>query len=38
MSFGARLFRIRAMIGRPLIISFDFGGPENIGRIPNNPF
>ena len=26
MSFGARLFRIRAMIGRPPIMSFDFGG------------
>ena len=26
MSFGARLFRIRAMIGRPPIMSFGFGG------------
>ena len=26
MSFGAGLFRIRAMIGRPPIMSFDFGG------------
>ena len=26
MPFGARLSRIRAMIGRPPIMSFDFGG------------
>ena len=28
MSFGAGLFRIRAMIGRPPVMSFDFGGLE----------
>ena len=38
MSFGARLFRIRAMIGRPPIMSFDFGGPKMEEGFPTIPF
>ena len=37
MSFGAGLFRIRAMIGRSPIMSFDFGGlkiQEGFSAIP----
>ena len=38
MSFGAGLFRIRAMIGGPPIMSFDFGGPKIKEGFPTIPF
>ena len=38
MSFGAGLFRIRAMIGRPPIMSFDFGALKMQEGFPTIPF